>query len=103
MLSIQNVLMKDRPPNSSLTFPFYYTATKAVHIALVSGCFLAALRQFMSRRHCPSNIISVNGSNLNEVSGNLTNYFYCVEKKKYKISTLLRELRGLSKFVGSRN
>ncbi|GFW84657.1 integrase catalytic domain-containing protein [Trichonephila clavipes] len=47
---------------------FICTATKAVHLELVSdlstAAFLAALRRFIARRSCPSKIISDNGSNL---------------------------------------
>ncbi|GFU38732.1 integrase catalytic domain-containing protein [Trichonephila clavipes] len=51
---------------------FICTATKAVHLELVSilstAAFLAALRRFIARRSCPSTIISDNGSNFKGAS-----------------------------------
>ncbi|GFT02235.1 uncharacterized protein TNCV_84881 [Trichonephila clavipes] len=54
---------------------FICTATKAVHLELVSdlstAAFLAALRRFIARRSCPSKIISDNGSNFKGASSHL--------------------------------
>ncbi|GFS58785.1 integrase catalytic domain-containing protein [Trichonephila clavipes] len=54
---------------------FICTATKAVHLELVSdlstAAFLADLRRFIARRSCPSKIISDNGSNFKGASSHL--------------------------------
>ncbi|GFV92471.1 integrase catalytic domain-containing protein [Trichonephila clavipes] len=54
---------------------FICTATKAVHLELVSdlstAAFLAALRRFIARKSCPSKIISDNGSNFKGASSHL--------------------------------
>lgn len=64
----------------SYIYLFICTATKAVHLEMVSNCFLAALLRFISRKDCPSKIISDNSPTLKELPGTLRNYFCCVEK-----------------------
>ncbi|GFU25543.1 integrase catalytic domain-containing protein [Trichonephila clavipes] len=71
---------------------FICTATKAVHLELVSdlstlstAAFLAALRRFIARRSCPSKIISDNGSNFKGTSSHLRKLVdLCLQEKKYK-------------------
>ncbi|GFV96029.1 integrase catalytic domain-containing protein [Trichonephila clavipes] len=55
---------------------FICTATKTVHLELVSDLSTAALRRFIARRSCPSKIISDNGSNFKGASSHLRKIVY---------------------------
>ncbi|GFT47211.1 integrase catalytic domain-containing protein [Trichonephila clavipes] len=72
---------------------FICTATKAVHLELVSdlstAAFLAALRRFIARRSCPSKIISDNGSNFKGASSHLRKLVdLCLQEEVQKFLSL---------------
>ncbi|GFU53492.1 integrase catalytic domain-containing protein [Trichonephila clavipes] len=82
---------------------FIRTATKAVHLELVSdlstAAFLAALRRFIARRSCPSKILSDNGSNFKGASSHLRKLLeLCLRSTKFsfsqKCSTLLIQIEA---------
>ena len=65
---------------------FICMSTKAVHLEVVSDmttpAFLASLRRFISRRNCPSNIYSDNGSNFIGARNELRDLYKFLEEEE---------------------